>query len=236
MNQIQNELGAAKNYLLTTVTDDEGNTLVELSFSNAAKVEAMIQNDSLYKRELNNVYDDRSMYRWFMAIKETSKHFNYENIYAAVTAVDNSNSTHLNANKSKGNDEPRKEVTEAILNLGFDTVDKDLREGGFLTYNTIAFCTSNRKKNKSFASKFCSFWCYYVYEGMPEQDNYSRYDSIVRKYLPKYLKYFEIKEVFDLDNYESYCRAIDAILGGLKQKGVEISRNAFDHLIWYYHK
>ena len=58
------------------------------------------------------------------------------------------------------------------------------------------------------------------------------YDSILKKVLPRYLDYYELKR-YDLDDYAQYREAVDAIR---EASGVEISRNGFDHLLWYYHK
>ena len=37
----------------------------------------------------------------------------------------------------------------------------------------------------------------------------------------------------DINNYPVYSRTIDAII---EAAGTEISRNGFDHLVWYYYK
>ena len=100
----------------------------------------------------------------------------------------------------------------------------------------IARVTSAEQKarsNVSFASKFCHYACFYVFEGTEYQDNYSIYDGILRTVLPLYLDYYNIEPLFDLNDYKQYRMAVDRIRESSK---IEISRNGFDHLLWYYHK
>lgn len=47
---------------------------------------------------------------------------------------------------------------------------------------------------RSFASKFCHYTCFCLFEDEEEQDNYSNYDSVVRKMLPEYIKHFKLKK------------------------------------------
>ncbi len=72
-----------------------------------------------------------------------------------------------------------------------------------------------------------------IYEGTEFQDNYSIYDNILKTVLPMYLNFYNIKTKYDLDDYADYRKAVDAIRDA---SGIEISRNGFDHLLWYYHK
>ena len=103
----------------------------------------------------------------------------------------------------------------------------------------------NRKKwfkpreNTSFASKFCHYACFYVFEGEKEQDNFSIYDDVLETVLPQYWAFFDVGNLtkhsgkFD---YKEYSDVIDEIRGKSSRKGYTISRNGFDHLLWYYHK
>ena len=47
-----------------------------------------------------------------------------------------------------------------------------------------------------------------------------------------YLKYYGITAHYDLTDYRQYRSAVDMIRN---ISGIEISRNGFDHLLWYYH-
>jgi len=90
------------------------------------------------------------------------------------------------------------------------------------------------RMNLSFASKFCHYACFYLFEGKKAQDNYSIYDNIVRKVLPRYCGHFGVvrQRLMDKD-YVTYQETIDAII---KASGGHVSRNGFDHLLWYYFK
>lgn len=48
-----------------------------------------------------------------------------------------------------------------------------------------------------------------------------------------YLEYYQIKDKFDLNDYRQYRQAVDKVR---ESSGNKISRNGFDHLLWYYHK
>ncbi|MBQ4371360.1 MAG: hypothetical protein II803_03000, partial [Firmicutes bacterium] len=121
------------------------------------------------------------------------------------------------------------------------------QNGDLNLYREIARKTSNsiRKKsgttvkgreNKSFASKFCHFACLYLFDD-EKQDNYSIYDSILKKVLPMYLDYYGIKEKYNLDEYGEYCQAIDMVrMKAAAKTRKTISRNGFDQLLWFYHK
>ena len=88
------------------------------------------------------------------------------------------------------------------------------------------------RTNVSFASKFCHYACFYLFEGEAEQDNYSIFDYVLRKVLPKYISHYRIKS-WNLDDYSEYRKAVDDIL---RKANARISRNGFDHLLWYYFK
>lgn len=243
MNQIQKELKLSKEKLLKTFSDVPD--LVELSIENVAIVEAMIQNDSAYiksgskeavpthKKDGSVQYGGSTAY-WMTQLKiflEQNKHpqFTYgEIISKAVETVDRENSTHLNADKIG-----RKEITNRILNI--KNLKNKLKNANLDLIETISAKTSAKTRarvNLSFASKFCHYACFYLFEGLPEQDNYSIYDNVVKKVLQKYVNYYHLP-TRDLDNYKNYQKTIDEII---TQSKSHISRNGFDHLLWYYFK
>lgn len=90
------------------------------------------------------------------------------------------------------------------------------------------------KPRIAFATKFCHYVCFYVFEGQPEQDNFSIYDNVVAGILPYYaIKYkIDYKKV-DFKKYSQYIGLVDEII---RRSGSNISRNGFDHLLWYYYK
>lgn len=93
------------------------------------------------------------------------------------------------------------------------------------------------RDNISFASKFCHYVCFYVFEGTASQDNYSIWDNVVKDVLPNYLAGYDLDANVNLDDYATYRESINSILEAISKKnGRTISRNGFDHLLWYYHK
>ncbi len=243
MNQIQKELKLSKEKLLKPISDVPG--LVELSIGNVAIVEAMIQNDSAYiksgskeaaptrKKDGSVKYGGSTAY-WMTQLKpflgqNNHAEFTYEEIISkAVESVDRENSTHLNADKTG-----RAEITTRILNI--KNLKNKLKNANLDLIETIAAKTSAKTKaraNLSFASKFCHYACFYLFEGLPEQDNYSIYDNVVKKILQKYVNYYHLP-MRDLDNYKNYQKTIDEII---TQSKSHINRNGFDHLLWYYFK
>ena len=145
------------------------------------------------------------------------------------------NSTHLNTDGGG-----RVEMVKRIIACK-ETLLDDLRNRNFglikfLSDKTTPTPGKYGRKNISFASKFCHYACFYIFKGEDAQDNFSIYDGVVAKALLEYLKKYEIgadiKKIKDKD-YVEYSRAIDAVI---EASGNEISRNGFDHLVWYYFK
>ena len=250
-NTIQDELELAKSKMIEEVTF-QGNTLAKLTRDNVAIVEAMIRNDSayihstdvnaapVYNRKGEMKYGGSSAY-WMTMLKRVlldavsdNSHTYEEIIKGAVESVDRENSTHLNADKCG-----RQEITERICRFDRNEFIRCLKNP---EYNDMALireisritsAEERARSNPSFASKFCHYACFYVFEGTEYQDNYSIYDSILKTVLSLYLGYYRIVREYDLSDYKDYRMAVDSIRA---ESGIEISRNGFDHLLWYYHK
>ena len=250
-NTIQDELELAKSKMIEEVTF-QGNTLAKLTRDNVAIVEAMIRNDSayihstdvnaapVYNRKGEMKYGGSSAY-WMTMLKRVlldavsdNSHTYEEIIKGAVESVDRENSTHLNADKCG-----RQEITERICRFDRNEFIRCLKNP---EYNDMALireisritsAEERARSDPSFASKFCHYACFYVFEGTEYQDNYSIYDSILKTVLPLYLGYYRIVREYDLSDYKDYRMAVDSIRA---ESGIEISRNGFDHLLWYYHK
>lgn len=250
MNTIQKELLLAREKMIEEV-DYNGYKLAKLTRDNVAIVEAMIRNDAAYIRSSdkavsptfdkkgNMKYGGSSAY-WMsklrnILIKNKPSDYSYKEIIKyAVAAVDRENSTHLNADNCG-----REEITERICKLKRQELLACLKDPAYKNMKLIRLISrrtsaeERARENLSFASKFCHYACYYIFEGTKYQDNYSIYDNILKSVLPKYLAYYSIDEDYDLNDYGDYRRAVDAIRNA---SGTEISRNGFDHLLWYYHK
>lgn len=224
MNRIEREEKDSKEYYLQYYSD---NGLVELSRENVAKVEAMIHFNSSYSGEFKKKCEELSDVLW--GKKKIKKEEYKELIMSTVIAIDNENSTHLNSDKVG-----RSEITERLLSLSKSEMIRCLKnpkETNYRLFYMLEKDTSKNRNNPSFASKFCHYMCFYMFRGNKEQDNFSIYDSVVRNALPAYAKYYGIEiNKKDLTDYLYYQTKIDAII---KKSGAKISRNGFDHLIWY---
>lgn len=250
MNTIQQELEAAKGKMIEEVSYRDC-YLAKLTRDNVAIVEAMIRNDSAYIRSTDTKavpviskngkikYGGSSAF-WMTRLKEylnyqDNGNYTYKDIIAgAVESVDRENSTHLNSDRCG-----RREIEKRLIE--FDRIEllKCLKEPEYQNFKLIreisrkTSAPKRSRNNLSFASKFCHYACFYLFEGTEWQDNYSIWDSILRKVLPLYLGYYQITDDYDLYDYAEYRIAVDAVR---KASGIAISRNGFDHLLWYYHK
>lgn len=250
-NTIQAELKLAKSKMIEE-TEYYDMTLAKLTRDNVAIVEAMIRNDSayihstnvnacpIYKKNGEIKYGGSSAY-WMTLLKNALINDRLDNGYSydviikgAVEAVDRENSTHINADK-----QGRSEISSRIIEFDREELIKCLKDPDYKDMKLIreisrvTSASYRARCNPSFASKFCHYACFYVFEGTDYQDNYSIYDSILKKVLPFYLGFYKISKKYDLNDYKDYRNAVDDIR---KASGIEISRNGFDHLLWYYHK
>lgn len=220
--------------------------LVALTQDNVAKVEAMIKNDAAYLNSGNINFSENggSTAYWMCKLRNyinsnhKDKNHYREIIFNAVCAVDRDNSTHINAD-GVGRDEITNRICGLSLKKLIDYLQRP-HETKYKLFEIIAEQTTPKDKkykpriNKSFASKFCHYACFYLFEGQNEQDNYSIYDSILKNALPYYAEYYKIKITKkDLEDYAKYSEIIEKIL---EMSGNNISKNGFDHLLWYYFK
>lgn len=253
MNQIQTEEEKSKAYNLTTTKG-----LVDLTPDNVAKVEAMIRYDSAYLKSGDSnaepiplhpakgndfKYQGSTAY-WITQFKEyylsgcKVKGWTYKEILKnIVRAIDRENSTHLNSDKVGLN-----QITERLEKIQISDLVQLIKNPGIkyklievisyptdpnLSLKTPKGNTYKSRSNFSFATKFCHYMAFYLFEGKKEQDNFSIYDQIMDDSIRKYAF---VKGSFS-GNYKDYINLIDKIIFG---KG--ISRNGFDHLLWYYYK
>ena len=245
VSKIQSEIILSGEYDL--VTDENG--YVELSKTNVAKVEAMIRNDSDYMKSgnvtsgPNGKYGGSTAY-WANHFSKIYKNDTVENerkiVEELVKAIDRENSTHLNAD-NVGIDQ----ITDRIMSHLHTDLWELLKEPEKSRYEIIDILSQETKvaasdtkhkprQNYSFATKFCHYVCYYLFDSEIEQDNFSIYDFFVANAIPKYAKKYgiDIKEI-NMKCYPDYIATIDKII---EASGSGISRNGFDHLLWYYNK
>ena len=207
--------------------------LAELSFDNVARVEAMIYQNSAYRHNKSNSSS--------VLINQLTEE-NYNNLIGQIVdAVDRENSTHLNAGKNG-----RASVTAILQKYTLPQL-KDLlknQNGNYDLLNEIAFPQPKAKGVKdrfSYASKLCHNLCIELLQGTPYEDGYCKYDTVLEKALPLYYKEYcgkIIKPSNYRKQYSAYIKYVDEIRQAAQEcyDGKIISRNGFDHLIWYFHK
>ncbi len=247
MNTISEEKELSKRYYLSRVNKSDDSSLIKLSKGNVARVEAMIHFNSSYTKTFDKNAVDSSAH-YFMELNDVlinKKKISNDDyrvlIKNVVKALDRENSTHLNSDRT-GIDT----MTDRICRIKKADLVRYLKnpvETNYKLLHTLAEKTTPAKKSKnnaklvgrrnpSFASKFCHYACFFLFDGKKEQDNYSIYDSVIRKALPQYMEYYKVADR-NLNDYIEYQRTIDEII---KKSKSGISRNGFDHLLWYCYK
>lgn len=188
---------------------------------------------------------------WFDEMSKKESNYDYKQcVLGAVISIDRSNSTHLETTKN-GRQKmadiiskkcPDLKTLKKELSKPFKATDNDhliskMLNGGFNTNGKDMYYLS-------FASKFCS--C--AAECLNTKVKYSKYDDIVSKALPTYYEVYcgesvkktaykvdySVKEKCKhrLELYENYSNAISEILGSLDENN-KLTRDEFDHIIWY---
>lgn len=202
---------------------------------------------SKFKDEYKNLNDDDELEK--INNNKVQEHVEEDIILELVSAIDRENSTHLNSDgigRREISDRIKKYTKKRFFEL-LKNADRNFELYLELAKITTYSIEKNKKhrKNPSFASKFCHYACFYLFEN-ELKDNYSIYDRILREILPYYAKRYKIeinKEDLnkiknnEIDGYPVYCKIVDNIIDNADAENSEkISRNGFDHLLWYYHK
>ncbi len=228
---VTNEFNASQKYRINRIKNNNHN-LVELNLDNVARVEAMIYENSYYKN--NKPTSSKSL----ISILNDQ---NYNQLIGhIVAAVDRENSTHLNSDKCG-----RKNVTDRLKKFTFQDIINLLKNknGKFELLEKIAFPPkgNDEKDHFSYASKLCHSLCIELLKGTTCEDTYCKYDNVIAKVLPLYYKEYcgKIIKLSDYEKqYSKYIQYVDEIRQAAQKRfgGNLISRNGFDHLIWYSHK
>lgn len=196
-------------------------------------------------------YNYGNEFNGFDSVKDYPWYYRFL-IYNAVCAVDAENSTHINADKVG-----RKEITDRIVKHKNDLLERLKDTKNYPLIETLskktnpneAGNTNPTRKNFSFATKFCHYACFYIFENKDVEywDSYSIYDYIVSNALKTFYNYkenrsqkngFENKKFF-VEKYRHYQNHIDDLRTKAAKEYKEsnpVSRNGFDHLLWYYYK
>lgn len=182
-------------------------------------------------------YNYGNEFNGFDSVKDYPWYYRFL-IYNAVCAVDAENSTHINADKVG-----RKEITDRIVQYKDDLL-KQLKDTknypliGTLSEETNpneAGNTNPARKNFSFATKFCHYACFYIFENkdVAYRDSYSIYDYIVSNALKTYYGFEDIKpsendsdaEQFFVEKYRNYQTFIDNLRDNASKAPNTVSRN-----------
>jgi len=251
-NLIDSELSLSLKHNLTKT----GN-LVDLTPENVAKVEAMIRYDSAYRKASSSASAPNKKYKgstpyWIKQFSNLIVSVNIDKteykrlIQKIVESVDRENSTHLNSDKVGIVEitericlyEP-KELIELLKNPKPDyRLIKDLSMPTHPTGKSNKGNDYKARENFSFATKFCHYMAINLFAGKLEADNFSIYDNVLDKAIRLYKDDTvpgnkHRKKIVFQGNYNTYINFIDEII---TKSGNKISRNGFDHLLWYYYK
>lgn len=202
---------------------------------------------AFWLKRISDFYYSGPTYELFADISSNPDYFRFL-IFNAVCAIDSENSTHLNADTVG-----REQLTDRIvlhqsdlISLLKDTSDYPLIE--ILSKSTDPQGKTYKKSGKdvpfsprnnfSFATKFCHYACFFLFEDheCENRDLYSIYDNVVVTALKEQYGFVDITETTDPVNfcyarkYKHYQQKVDEIRNG------QVSRNGFDHLMWYYYK
>lgn len=166
-------------------------------------------------------------------------------IYIILRKVNSENRTRVSLNDIE-------KISENIANIKVIDFIELLKEpannkGKNCNYELIRIIGDNNydKRYFSFATKFCHFFAFYFFDDGKYRDGFSIYDQVVKDNLKYYYDYYvkndpdnlinkpydgENKDIPLVEIYNNYQHIIDKILDSIPSK---ISRNGFDHIVWY---
>ncbi len=148
-----------------------------------------------------------------------------EIIAMKIALIDMTNSTHLGVHRSQVS---TSDLVQLIMNI--PDFDERVRQGDPELVNILARNTG--KINLfSFATKYCTYHNVDIYRN----DNYSIFDSVVAKSLPRYSPTATAANIARWRksyNYQAFADCITEILDR-NEIHIDFRRRKFDHYIWY---
>lgn len=244
-NLIQQEQERASKYKSELDLEKDGD-LVLLTPENAAKIGARILLNPRYEKTVDETNENSAMF-CIKQLKEGNFPYTKGNMETIIRRINSENSTRMSddemeeiAKRIVENASTKEELITILKKKDYSLIDEIAK--------TINTTTKDKKKerkrvNFSFATKFYHYMSFYLFEGKKWQDFYSIYDNIVIHLLPDYAKYLKIKcdlKPFNKNNAQKpseYYEKYQALIGEILEKdGNKISRQAFDHIMWYYTK
>ncbi len=177
----------------------------------------------------NDVLSDDKYGKEYRLIEDVLKKYpnnkTIEDVACKIAVIDFTNSTNLRQNKIN-----LYTLAKIITNINFDA--KVAKGDVSLVSDIIRRCPV---KLYSFASKYCCYHNTFLYN----RDDYSIYDSVVKKHLPEYatekLPASKWRKNF---NYETFNQYIGDLLDeyGITAATEPQRRRLFDHYVWYKNK
>lgn len=174
----------------------------------------------------NDVLSDDKYGKEYRLIEDVLKKYpnnkTIEDVACKIAVIDFTNSTNLRQNKIN-----LYTLAKIITNINFDA--KVAKGDVSLVSDIISKCPV---KLYSFASKYCCYHNTFLYN----RDDYSIYDSVVKKHLPDYatekLPASKWRKNF---NYETFNQYIGDLLDeyGITAATEPQRRRLFDHYVWY---
>ena len=174
-----------------------------------------------------------------------------DSLYKVIASIDKLNSTHLASEGQKGGNRGRIRTAEGVYKIS--NFKERLYNRDPKLVDEIA--NLGGKNNFSFASKFCTYLCRYLFNGSKQENNYCIYDEVVQSILPYYIYAYKaecgsyyrtdtngnnisiVNKVKIKGGYTDYINIIDSILLKVKKVSkIDVTYEAFDHLLWYYFK
>lgn len=177
-----------------------------------------------------------------------------------ICAIDRENRTHLEADYI-GRKNVYKRIKHYVggdiekLRNGFDSYDliDEIAKPDERSFKKEFNGESKEIKERyhfSFATKFCRYVCLRLNENTKKADSFYIYDNVLKNNLKFYAEEYEVKkfEFSDFDDednspkkqYIRYSKFLDEIRKKAKEKSKidneQVSRNALDHIIWYFNK
>ena len=192
--------------------------LLAITNENIEKIDREVLTSLNYGRESNIIHD---------VLTRFPKNDDIVIIAMKIAVIDTTNSTQLSRYKSKIS---LYELAKIILNI--EHFDERVKNGDPELVNIIS--RSNGKINLfSFASKYCTYHNKEIYN----RDDYSIFDSVVKKMLPKYsdISKSKIEKWRRTHDYKAFNDSITQLLD-TNNINVEFRKRKFDHFLWYPNK
>ena len=174
----------------------------------------------------NDVLSDDKYGKEYRLIEDVLKKYpnnkTIEDVACKIAVIDFTNSTNLRQNKIN-----LYTLAKIITSIDFDA--RVAKGDVSLVSDIISRCPV---KLYSFASKYCCYHNTFLYN----RDDYSIYDSVVKKHLPEYatekLPASKWRKNF---NYETFNQYIGDLLDeyGITAATEPQRRRLFDHYVWY---